>query len=298
MKIIGENTDQYAQGYFVYDSKKAGSVTVSHLRFSPRPIHSSYLIDRANFIACHQFNFVDRIDMLSVAEPQATFLLNSAHGPDEVWDHLPRDVQEQIIEKQLKVYVVNALEVARAAGMGSRINTIMQTCFFALSGVLPREEAIGHIKQAIEKTYGKRGQTIIDRNFAAVDQALEGLHQVTVPAEATSETAATHDRQPGRRLRGARDFYADGRPGRHAAGKCAARSMAHSRRAQLSTRNEALRPKYRFGIPISASSAACAPWCARMRPFAPRPIPRMPARTVPLDTSRSLGPGKTTPTTR
>lgn len=188
VKIVGENTETYAQGYFVYDSKKAGSVTVSHLRFSPRPINSSYLIDRANFVACHQFNFVDRIEMLQAAVPGATFLLNSPYGKDEVWDHLPREVQQQIVDKRLRFYVVDAFKVAREADMGNRINTIMQTCFFALTDVLPSEEAIGHIKQAIQKTYGNRGQAILDRNFAAVDRALDALHEVSVPSTVTSET--------------------------------------------------------------------------------------------------------------
>ena len=187
VKIIGENTSLYAQGYFVYDSKKAGSVTVSHLRFSPREITSTYLIDRANFVACHQSQFLDRIDMLAAAEPGATFLLNSIYGPDDVWDHLPREVQQQIIDKQLKFYVVDGYKVAREAGMGARINTVMQTCFFALAEVLPRDEAIAAIKKSIEKTYGKRGQSIVDKNFAAVDAAIGGLHEVKVPGDASSK---------------------------------------------------------------------------------------------------------------
>ncbi len=186
VKIIGENTPMYAQGYFVYDSKKAGSVTVSHVRFSPRPIQSTYLIDRANFVACHQFNFLERIDVLTTAQPGATFLLNSPYGPDEVWDKIPKEVQQQIIDKQLRLFVVDAISVAQEAGMGMRINTIMQTCFFALSGVLPRDQAIEQIKEAIRKTYGKRGQTILDRNFAAVDAALTGLFEVQVPSDITS----------------------------------------------------------------------------------------------------------------
>ncbi|MBX3427817.1 MAG: pyruvate:ferredoxin (flavodoxin) oxidoreductase [Pirellulales bacterium] len=186
VKIIGENTPLYAQGYFVYDSKKAGSVTVSHVRFSPRPINSSYVIDRAGFVACHQFQFLDRIDMLNVAEPGATFLLNSPYGPTETWDRLPREVQQQIIAKRLKFYVIDALQVAHAAGMGGRINTVMQVCFFALAGVLPRDEAILRIKDAIKKTYGKRGEAILEQNFAAVDAALDGLHEVEIPVEATS----------------------------------------------------------------------------------------------------------------
>nr|WP_261360672.1 pyruvate:ferredoxin (flavodoxin) oxidoreductase [Aeoliella straminimaris] len=186
VKIIGENTDKFAQGYFVYDSKKAGSVTVSHLRFSPRPIESSYLIDRANFVACHQFNFLARMDVLKVAVPGATFLLNSPYGPDEIWDKLPQEAQQQIIDKGLKFYVVDAYKVAREAEMGSRINTIMQTCFFSLAKLLPGNEAIDHIKAAIQKTYGKRGQSVVDRNNAAVDGALSALCEVTVPSQATS----------------------------------------------------------------------------------------------------------------
>ncbi|HZU29107.1 MAG TPA: pyruvate:ferredoxin (flavodoxin) oxidoreductase [Bryobacteraceae bacterium] len=186
IKIIGEDTDNYAQGYFVYDSKKSGSVTVSHLRFGPRPIRSSYLISRANFIGCHQFNFMERFDMLASAEPGATFLLNSPYGPAEVWDKLPLNAQRQIIDKKLKFYVIDAVSVARECGMGGRINTIMQACFFAISGVLPREAAIEAIKHSIKKTYGKRGETVVFRNYAAVDAALDHLHQLAVPTEATS----------------------------------------------------------------------------------------------------------------
>ncbi len=186
VKIIGEETENYAQGYFVYDSKKSGAITTSHLRFGPRPIHSSYLITRANFVACHQFSFLERIDMLKAAEPGATFLLNSTYGPEEVWDHLPRTVQRRILDKQLKFYVIDGYEVARQTGMGGRINTIMQTCFFAISGVLPREEAIAAIKRTIEKTYGKRGESVVRKNFAAVDAALSHLHQVPVPGKITA----------------------------------------------------------------------------------------------------------------
>jgi pyruvate-ferredoxin/flavodoxin oxidoreductase len=192
IKIIGEETDNYAQGYFVYDSKKAGAVTVSHLRFGPQPLHSSYLITSANFVACHQFSFLERFDMLKAAEPGAVFLLNSPYGPDEVWDHLPRTVQRQIISKKLRFFVIDGYEVAGQTGMGARINTIMQTCFFAISGVLPRDEAIAAIKHAIEKTYGKRGEAVVQKNFAAVDAALSHLHEVTVPAQAT----ATFDMRP------------------------------------------------------------------------------------------------------
>jgi pyruvate-ferredoxin/flavodoxin oxidoreductase len=181
IKIIGEETHNYAQGYFVYDSKKSGSVTVSHLRFGSRPIRSTYLIDRATFVACHQFAFLERLDVLKAAEPGATFLLNSPHGPEDVWDHLPRAAQEQIVTKRLRVFVIDGHRVARESGMGGRVNTIMQTCFFAISGVMPREEAIAAIKHAIEKTYSKRGEAVVQKNFAAVDSTLDHLHEVRVP---------------------------------------------------------------------------------------------------------------------
>jgi len=186
IKIIGEETENYAQGYFVYDSKKSGAITTSHLRFGPKPLHSSYLITKANFVACHQFSFLERVDMLKAAEPGATFLLNSSYGPDEVWDHLPRTVQKQIIDKKLKFYVIDGYAVAKQTGMGARINTIMQTCFFAISGVLPREEAIAAIKHTIQKTYGKRGESVVQKNFAAVDAALNHLHPVNVPGKITA----------------------------------------------------------------------------------------------------------------
>jgi len=186
VKIIGEETDNYAQGYFVYDSKKSGAITVSHLRFGPKPLHSSYLISKASFVACHQFSFLERIDMLKSAEQGATFLLNSAFGPDEVWDHLPRLVQQQILDKKLKFYVIDGYEVAKQTGMGGRINTIMQTCFFAISGVLPREDAIAAIKNTIKKTYGRRGESVVQKNFAAVDAALAHLHEVKVPGKVTA----------------------------------------------------------------------------------------------------------------
>ena len=187
IKIIGEETDRNVQGYFVYDSKKSGAVTISHLRFSKAPIHSTYLISRANFVACHQFSFMERLDVLKPADPGATFLLNSPFGPDEVWDNLPRTAQQQIIDKKLKFYVIDAVAVARAAGMGGRINTVMQTCFFAISGVLPREDAIAAIKHSIEKTYGRRGESVVRKNFAAVDASLENLHEVKIPATISSK---------------------------------------------------------------------------------------------------------------
>jgi len=189
IKIIGEDTDFYAQGYFVYDSKKSGSITTSHLRFGPKPLKSSYLISRANFVACHQFSFLERIDMLRYADQGAVFLLNSPFPADQVWDEMPRKVQQQIIDKKLKFYVIDGYTVAKETGMGSRVNTIMQTCFFAISGVLPKEEAIEAIKHSIEKTYGKRGESVVAKNFAAVDAALAQLHEVKVPATASSSKA-------------------------------------------------------------------------------------------------------------
>ena len=189
IKIIGEETDNYAQGYFVYDSKKAGAITISHLRFGPKQIRSSYLVKQAGFLACHQYEFMDRYDVLSYAAPGGTFLLNSPFGPAETWAQLAKEVQQAIIDKKLAFYVIDAFQVARDTGMGSRINTVMQTCFFAISGVLPRDEAIGQIKKAIEKTYGKRGAEVVRKNFAAVDQTLANLHQVTVPATVTATRA-------------------------------------------------------------------------------------------------------------
>ncbi|HKU76245.1 MAG TPA: pyruvate:ferredoxin (flavodoxin) oxidoreductase [Pyrinomonadaceae bacterium] len=186
IKIIGEETPNYAQGYFVYDSKKAGAMTVSHLRFGPRPIKSTYLIQRANFIAVHQFSFFGQYDVLEAAVEGATLLINSPYEESEVWDQLPNAVQKVIIEKRLKVYAIDANGVARKSQLGNRINTIMQTCFFALSGVLSREESIIKIKEFIRKSYGKRGEPVVRQNFAAVDAALAHLREITVPETATS----------------------------------------------------------------------------------------------------------------
>jgi pyruvate-ferredoxin/flavodoxin oxidoreductase len=187
IKIIGEETDNYAQGYFVYDSKKSGGITISHLRFGPRQIRSPYLISQASFVGCHQFSFLERVDVLKYAAAGSTFLLNSIYGPEEVWDHIPAETQKGILEKKLKFYVINAYDVAAKTGMGTRINTIMQTCFFAISGVLPRDEAIQQIKKSIKKTYGKRGEAVVQKNFEAVDQTLANLHEVKVPAAVTSQ---------------------------------------------------------------------------------------------------------------
>ncbi len=189
IKIIGEATDLHCQGYFVYDSKKSGSRTVSHLRFGPEPIHAPYLIQSANFIACHKFEQINRIEILAQAADGAVFLLDSPYGPDEVWAQLPQPVQQTIIDRNIEFYVIDATRVAREAGMGKRINTIMQACFFALSGVLPRDDAIAEIKKAIEKTYRSKGQDVVNRNFAAVDAALDHLHKVAVPAAASSRRA-------------------------------------------------------------------------------------------------------------
>ncbi len=186
IKIIGEETDNYAQGYFEYDSKKAGTVTVSHLRFGPRPIRQSCLVSSASFVACHQFSFLEKYDILASAEPGAVFLLNAPYPADEVWDKLPRRVQEQIIAKKLKFYAIDAYRVAAENGMGSHINTIMQTCFFAISGVLPRDEAIAKIKEHIKKTYGRKGEEIVQKNYIAVDNTLANLHEIPLPEQATS----------------------------------------------------------------------------------------------------------------
>ncbi|MEA5598504.1 pyruvate:ferredoxin (flavodoxin) oxidoreductase [Rivularia sp. UHCC 0363] len=190
IKIIGEETDNYAQGYFVYDSKKSGSMTVSHLRFGSQLIRSTYLIDKANFIGCHQWTFLERVDVLKSAVSGATFLLNSPYDADTVWEHLPGKIQQEIIDKQLKFYAIDANKVARDSGMGGRINTIMQTCFFALAGVLPQDEAIEKIKYAIKKTYGKKGDKVVAMNLQAVDNTLENLHKVEVKGVGSREQGA------------------------------------------------------------------------------------------------------------
>ena len=191
IKIIGEETPNYAQGYFVYDSKKAGAMTVSHLRFGPRPIKSTYLIQRSNFIAVHQFSFFSQYDVLQTAVEYSTLLINSPYRESEVWDQLPAPVQRTIIDKRLRVYAIDASGVARTSQLGNRINTIMQTCFFALSGVLPRDEAITKIKEFIRKSYGKRGEPVVRQNFAAVDAALAHLHEISIPEFSTSNIELT-----------------------------------------------------------------------------------------------------------
>ena len=185
IKIIGEETENYAQGYFVYDSKKSGSITTSHLRFGPHPIHAPYLIgnNQANFVACHQFSFLERIDVLKYIRQGGVFLLDSIYGPEKVWDYLPIEVQQVILDKKLRFYVINAQKIASDTGMGGRINTVMQACFFAISGILPKEEAITQIKKSIRKSYGKRGEAVVQRNFQAVDETLAHLYEVKVPVE-------------------------------------------------------------------------------------------------------------------
>jgi pyruvate-ferredoxin/flavodoxin oxidoreductase len=187
IKIIGGETDLYAQGYFQYDAKKSGGITRSHLRFGPDPIRQTCLVTSANFVGVHQFIFIERYDILSNAEESATFLLNSPYPAEETWDHLPRKVQQQIIDKNLDFYVIDAYEVAGDVGLGGRINTVMQTCFFALSGVLPQDEAIAKIKEFIKKSYGSKGDKIVQMNYDAVDQALEHMHKIDVPAKPTSD---------------------------------------------------------------------------------------------------------------
>jgi pyruvate-ferredoxin/flavodoxin oxidoreductase len=186
IKILGSEEHLHAQGYFVYDSKKSGSQTVSHLRFGPQPIRAPYLVQNANFVGCHHFALLEQVDVVGRAAPGATLLLNCRHSPDQVWDALPQPVQEQIIDKHLDVYAIDAGQIARKVGLAGRINIVLQTCFFAISGVLPREESIAKIKEAIAKTYGRRGAEVVERNQAAVDQTLEGLHRIEVPDRVTA----------------------------------------------------------------------------------------------------------------
>jgi pyruvate-ferredoxin/flavodoxin oxidoreductase len=204
IKIIGENTENYGQGYFVYDSKKSGAMTVSHLRFGPQPIRSSYLISKANFVACHQWIFLERYDMLSALVPGGVFLLNSPFNKDEVWDQLPREVQTQLIAKKARFFIIDAYQVARDTGMGSRMNTILQTCFFAISKVLPRDEAIEAIRESIRYTYGRKGDEIVQQNLRAVDETLAHMFEVSLPEKVTS-----HAEMPAAFAAGAPKFERD-----------------------------------------------------------------------------------------
>jgi pyruvate-ferredoxin/flavodoxin oxidoreductase len=241
IKIIGRQTDHYAQGYFVYDSKKSGSMTTSHLRFGPEPIHSTYLIEKADFVACHQSVFMEKFDILQHAKKGAVFLLNSPFDKEHVWRRMPRVIQEEIIEKEIRFYVIDAYKVAKESKMGRRINTVMQTCFFAISGVLPHDEAIRHIKASIQKTYGKKSDEIVQLNFAAVDNTLEHLYEVTIPKTAESRLPLE------RAIKGkVSEFVAsvtshliEGRALLMVLGQVLLRSM----------KNEISRRKYLFGIP-------------------------------------------------
>ena len=224
IKILGDEEGLHAQGYFVYDSKKSGSQTVSHLRFGPQPISAPYLVSQASFVGCHQFGMLERPEVLDRAGPGATLLLNTRHPPDEVWDTLSRPVQEQILAKRIELYVIDAGQIARDAGLAGRTNTVLQTCFFAISGVLEREQAIERIKATIAKTYGRRGAEVVERNQARASTARStGLHRVELPERVTSDPRAGADRA-GRRagVRAHRDRGDDGRPRRRAAGQRAA----------------------------------------------------------------------------
>ena len=181
IKIIGNETDNYSQAYFVYDSKKSGATTVSHLRFGKNKIQKPYLIKKANFIACHNPSFPDKIDMLSNAENGATFLLTTSHNKDDVWDTLPVEVQEQLISKNMKFYIIDAIALAEEIGLGARINMIMQTAFFVISGIIPKEDAVKSIKTEIKKTYMRKGEDIVNLNYKAVDTALQNIVEVPVP---------------------------------------------------------------------------------------------------------------------
>ncbi len=197
IKIIGEETENYTQGYFVYDSKKSGAITTSHLRFGKNPIRSQYLISQASFVACHQFSFVEKYDMLKYAQKGGIFLINAPYEKDQVWNHLPRKVQQEIIDKQIQLYSIDAYKVAKENGMGVRINTIMQTCFFAISKVLPREEAIQKIKASIKKSFGKKGDEVVQKNYQAVDQTIAHLFKIDIPASVSSKVELPPTMSPG-----------------------------------------------------------------------------------------------------
>ncbi|HRN47740.1 MAG TPA: pyruvate:ferredoxin (flavodoxin) oxidoreductase, partial [Niabella sp.] len=197
IKIIGDETDYHVQGYFVYDSKKSGSLTVSHLRFGAKPIESTYLINSANFIACHHFNYLSIYDVFKYAVDGATFLLNTPYPKDQVWQHIPKKIQEEIIRKKIKFYAINAYTVAKEAGMGNRINTILQTCFFAISNILPREEAIAKIKDAVYKTYSKKGEAVVQKNYGAIDMAISGLYEIDYTQFQIGETPLGNPVTPG-----------------------------------------------------------------------------------------------------
>ena len=258
VKILAEIPGHYAQGYFVYDSHKSGAETISHLRFGTSPIRAPYLIRHADFVACHKFDFLKRLDVLGTAREGATFLLNAPQGPDKVWDALPRPVQKRILDRKLRFFVIDATKVAQELGLGPRVNTILQTCFFAISGVLPRDEAIDAIKHAIEKAYGRKGGSVVEKNFAAVDAALAHLHEVTVPRELTGAevAAAGAGRRAG--IRAQRHRHDDGRARRRNAGERDADRRQLPAGHRRPTRSAISPPRCRAGTPTSASSAANA----------------------------------------
>ena len=264
IKILGSEEGLHAQGYFVYDSKKSGSQTVSHLRFGPQPISAPYLVSQASFVGCHQFGLLERAEVLDRAAPGATLLLNCRQPPDRVWDALRAPVQEQILAKRIELYVIDAGRIAREAGLAGRTNTVLQTCFFAISGVLEPEQAIERIKASIAKTYGRRGAEVVERNQAAVDHALEGLHRVELPERVTSDARAGADRARARAgVRAHRDRGDDGRPRRRAAGQRAAGRRHVPERHDGSTRSATSPSWSRSGTPSCASSAATAASSAR-----------------------------------
>ena len=275
IKIIGEDTDNYAQGYFVYDSKKAGVMTVSHLRFGPEPIRSSYLVNKANFVACHVWAFLEKFDMLSAAVPGATFLLNAPFPAEEVWDKMPREMQQRIIDMKLKLYAINAYEVAKETGMGGRINTIMQTCFFYLSSILPQDEAIAAIKKAIEKTYGKRGEKVVQMNYNAVDQAIAASARDLRARRRPPATIAKPPVVPERRRSSCRRSRPPSWPAEATSCRSATcRPTAPGPPTPPSGRSATSPSRSRCGSRSSASSAASAPSTARTPPSAPRSTTR------------------------
>ena len=215
IKILGDAANLHAQGYFVYDSKKSGSQTVSHLRFGPRSIHAPYLVSTASFVGCHKFGMIERDEVLDRAARGATLLLNCPHEPDQVWDALSHSVQEKLLAKEIELYAIDAGKIARDAGLAGRTNTVLQTCFFAISGVMEREQAIEAIKASIQKTYGKRGEEVVRRNVEAVDRSIAALHRVPVPDRATSTREQPATRAGGcARVRPDGDRGDDGRPRR------------------------------------------------------------------------------------
>jgi pyruvate-ferredoxin/flavodoxin oxidoreductase len=263
VKILGAGSGRHAQGYFVYDSKKSGSMTVSHLRFGPAPIRAPYLIARAGFVGCHHLPLLDRSDALARAADHGTLLLNCPR-PDQVWDELSREAQEQIIAKQLTLYAVDADRIAAGAGLPGRTNTVLQTCFFAISGVLPRDEAVSKIKQSIEKTYRNRGAEVVARNHAAVDAALDGLRRIAVPARASATRHRPPPVPPGappfvRRVTG--PMLAGERATGCRSARC--RPTAPTRAAPPRTRSATSPTWWRSGTPGPASSAARAASSAR-----------------------------------